>query len=45
MLDFDNFMVYLNNLHPSINYTYEKAKGIRAGKGNLVQMSMSMLCT
>ena len=24
MLNFDSFMVCLNNLDPSINYTYEK---------------------
>ena len=38
MLNFDNFMVYLNYLHSSINYTYEKAKVTRAGKGSLVQI-------
>ena len=31
-------MVYLNYLHSSINYTYEKAKVTRAGKGSLVQI-------
>ena len=38
MLNFDSFMVCLNNLHPSINYTYEKAKVTRKKKGNLVQI-------
>ena len=31
-------MVCLNNLHPSINYTYERAKVTRDEKGNLVQI-------
>ena len=38
MLNFGNFMVCLNNLHPSINNTYEKAKVARDEKGNLVQI-------
>ena len=40
MLNFDNFMnnFCLNNLHWSINYTYEKAKVTRYEKGNLVQI-------
>ena len=38
MLNFDNFMVCLNNLHPSISYTYEKTKVTRDEKGNLVQI-------
>ena len=38
MLNFDNFMVYLNNLHPFTNYTYEEAKVTRDEKGNLVQI-------
>ena len=31
-------MICLDNLHPSINYIYDKAKGTRGGKGNLVQI-------
>ena len=27
LLNLDSLMICLNNLHPSINYTYEKAKG------------------
>ena len=38
ILSFDSFMDCLNNLHPSINYTYEKAKVTRDEKGNLVQV-------
>ena len=38
MLNFHNFMVCLNNLHPSINYTYGKGKVARDEKGNLVQI-------
>ena len=38
MLNFDSFMDCLNNLHPSINYIYEKAKVTRVEKGNLVQI-------
>ena len=38
MFNFDSFMVCLNNLHPSINYTYERAKVTRDEKGNLVQI-------
>ena len=38
MLNFDNFMVYLNNLHPFTNYKYEEAKVTRDEKGNLVQI-------
>ena len=38
MLNFDNFMVCLNNLHPSNNYKYEKAKVTREEKGDLVQI-------
>ena len=26
MLNFDSFIIYFNNLHPSINYTYQTAK-------------------
>ena len=33
MLNFDSFMVCLNYLHPSINYTYGKAKVTRDEKG------------
>ena len=36
MLNFESFMVCLNNLHPSINYTYEKVKITRDEKENLV---------
>ena len=32
-------MVCLNNLHPSINYPYEKANVTRDEKANLVQIS------
>ena len=42
MLNFDSFIVCLNNLHPSINYTYEKAKVTRDEKGNLVQILNSL---
>ena len=38
MLNLDSFMVCLNNLHQSINYTYEKAEATRDEKGNLVQI-------
>ena len=38
MLNFGSFMVSLNDLHPSINYTYEKAKVTRDEKGNLLQI-------
>ena len=38
MLNFDSFMVWLNKLNPSINYTYEKTKVTRDEKGNLVQI-------
>ena len=40
MLNFGNFMVCLNNLHPSINYSYEKEKVTRDEKGNLVQKNV-----
>ena len=36
MLNFDSFMVSLNNLHPPISYTYEKVTGDE--KGNLLQI-------
>ena len=36
ILNFDSFMTCLNNLHPSINQTYENAKVIRDEKGNSV---------
>ena len=36
MSNFNNVMVCLNNLNPSINYTYEKVA--RNEKGNLVQI-------
>ena len=36
MSNFNNVRVCLNNLHPSINYTYEKVA--RNEKGNLVQI-------
>ena len=38
MLNFHSFMVCLNNLHRSINHTYEKAKVTLDVKGNLVQI-------
>ena len=38
MLNFHSFMVCLNNLHRSINHTYEKAKVTIDVKGNLVQI-------
>ena len=38
MLNLDSFMVCLNNLHQSINYTSEKAEATRDEKGNLVQI-------
>ena len=38
MLNFDSFMVCLNNLCPSINYTYEKEKVTLDEIGNLVQI-------
>ena len=38
MSNFDSFMACLNKLHPSINYTYKKAKVTRDKKGNLVQI-------
>ena len=38
MLNFGSFMVSLNDLHPSINYTYEKAKVTGDEKGNLLQI-------
>lgn len=34
LLDFDSFMIYLNNLHPSINQIHEKAQVIKYEKGN-----------
>ena len=40
MLNFNIFMVCLNNLHPSINYTFERAKVTRDEKENLVQISI-----
>ena len=38
MLNFDSFMICLNSLHPSINYTYEKPKVTRDEKGNSAQI-------
>ena len=38
MLNFHGFMVCLNNLHPSINDIYEKAKVTRDENRNLVQI-------
>ena len=38
MLNFDSFMLCLNNSRPSINYTYEKAKVTLDEIGNLVQI-------
>ena len=38
MLNFRGFMVCLNNLHPSINDIYEKAKVTRDENRNLVQI-------
>ena len=38
MLNFNNFMVRLKNLHPSINYTCDKAKVTGDEKRNLVQI-------
>ena len=37
MLNFDSFMICLNKIHLSINYTYEKAKATRDEKKNSVQ--------
>ena len=34
MLNFDSSIICFNNLHSSINYTYEKAKVTRDDKGN-----------
>ena len=34
LLDFDSVMIYLNNLHLSINRIHEKAKVIKYEKGN-----------
>ena len=34
LLDFDSVMIYLNNLHLSINQIHEKAKVIKYEKGN-----------
>ena len=36
MLNFNSFMICLNDLHPSTNYIYEKAKVTRDEKENLV---------
>ena len=38
MLNFDSFVICLNNLHPPINYIYEKAKVTRDEKVNVVQI-------
>ena len=38
MLSFDSFMICLNNSHPSINYTYEKAKVIGDEKEISIQI-------
>ena len=37
ILNFDSFLICLNNVHPSINYTYEKAKVARDKKENSIQ--------
>ena len=37
-LNFNNFMICLNNLHPSIKYTFEKDKIMRDENGNTVQI-------
>ena len=38
MLNFDSFMICLNNFYPSINYKCEKAKVKINKKGNSVQI-------
>ena len=38
MLNFNNFMISLSNLHPQIYYTYKKTKITRDEKVNLVQI-------
>ena len=38
MMNFDSLMIYLNNLHPPINYTYVKANVTREEIGNSVQI-------
>ena len=38
MMNYDSFMIYLNNLHPSINYTYVKANVTRETTGNSVKI-------
>ena len=43
MLNFDNFMVCLNNLHPSINYTYEKAKVTKDEKRKFISTILYLI--
>ena len=40
---FDSFMTCLNNLHPSINYTYEKTKVTRDHKEIQFKFQISLL--